>query len=119
MIVKALIRGGIPLVLLGGIAWVLHNQGSAQDARSTLFAGLIAGVVGAASVLYEVSGWSLAKQSAAHLLAMLATVYPLLLVSGWFRVASLGDALVVLLLFGLVGLVLWLVMFLLAKWRAR
>lgn len=46
---------------------------------------------------------------------MLLTVYPILLVSGWFTVASVLDALKIFLFFAFVGLVIWAVMLALAK----
>ncbi|MFJ7748885.1 hypothetical protein ACIQXM_02885 [Arthrobacter sp. NPDC097144] len=38
-------RGGIPLVLMSGIAVVLYAQGQAEAGRSTLCAALIFGVL--------------------------------------------------------------------------
>lgn len=72
----------------------------AAQSKGTLFAGLIAAVTIAAIPIYDISSWSLAKRSLVHFTAMLATVFPLLLASGWF---SVPVAIGVFLLFGVVG----------------
>ena len=104
----AVLRGGIVLVIMMGITLGMrHQQLDAFQVRSTFISGLIMAVVAASSVLYEVDGWSLRKQSLAHFVAMLCTVYPLLLCSGWFAVHGLLDAVKVLGVFLLAGAVLW------------
>lgn len=115
IIAKALLRGGIPFVIMGSIALMLHFQGKPSDAKGTFMASLIAFFVGAATVIYTIDHWSFTKQSGVHFLIMLLTVYPILLVSGWFTVASVLDALKIFLFFAFVGLVIWAVMLALAK----
>ena len=72
----------------------------AAQAKGTWIAGLIAAVTIAAIPIYDISSWSLTKRSAVHFLVMLVSVFPLLLISGWF---SAPVALGVFLLVGLVG----------------
>ncbi|MUV38828.1 hypothetical protein JNUCC1_02699 [Lentibacillus sp. JNUCC-1] len=115
LITKALLRGGIPLVIMSGIAFSLYLQGKYSDAKGTFMASLIAFFVGAATVIYNIDDWSFMKQSGVHFLIMLMTVYPVLLLSGWFEISSAMDAFKILLLFVSVGLVIWLVMYTLAK----
>lgn len=115
LITKALLRGGIPLIIMGIIALSLYYQGRYHDAKGTFIVSLIAFFVGAATVIYNIDRWSLAKQSVVHFLIMLITIYPILLVSGWFIVTSIRDALKIFIYFVLVGVLLWLVMFTLAK----
>lgn len=104
-LMQALIRGIGPLIVMSAISLLIKNQGKApQEVKGVFVAGLIMTVVAAASVLYEIEGWSFTKQLIVHHLAMLVTVYPLLLVSGWFRVKTWVDALIVLGIFYLVGL---------------
>lgn len=104
-LMQAFIRGIGPLIVMTAISLLMKNQGKApQEVKGVFVAGLIMTVVAAASVLYEIEGWSFTKQLIVHHLAMLVTVYPLLLVSGWFRVKTWLDALIVLGLFYLVGL---------------
>ncbi|WP_338093162.1 DUF3021 family protein [Salimicrobium jeotgali] len=115
LVINALLRGGIPFIIMVGIALLLNFQGKYSDAKSTFFASLIALFVGAATVIYNIDHWSLTKQSAIHFLIMLITVYPILLLSGWFTIVSVFDALKIFLFFVLVGAILWLVLFTLAK----
>jgi len=114
-IAKALIRGGIPFIIMGGIALLLYFQGKYSDAKGTFVASLIAFFVGAATVIYNIDDWSIAKQSSIHFLIMLGTVYPILLLSGWFTLSSPMDAFKIFILFVAVGAVAWFVMFTLAK----
>ncbi|MGN8647977.1 DUF3021 family protein [Gracilibacillus sp. HCP3S3_G5_1] len=114
MVINALLRGGIPFIIMSGIALLLNYQEKYSDAKSTFFASLIAFFVGATTVIYNIDHWSLTKQSVVHFLIMLITVYPILLLSGWFTIVSVFDALKVFLVFILVGVILWLVMFILA-----
>lgn len=104
-LMQAFIRGIGPLIVMTAISLLMKNQGKApQEVKGVFVAGLIMTVVAAASVLYEIEGWSFTKQLIVHHLAMLVTVYPLLLVSGWFRVKTWLDALIVLGIFYLVGI---------------
>jgi NADH:ubiquinone oxidoreductase subunit H len=59
-----------------------------------------------------VSRWPLRVQSAIHFAIMVGTVLPALLLSGWFPLANPTDYLIVLGIFLLVGLILWVVFFL-------
>lgn len=115
LIIKSILRGGIPFIIMQGIALLLYYQGQYKDAKSTFFSGLIAFIIGAATVIYNIDPWSLTKQSIVHFLIMLATIYPILLFSGWFAVSTFLDALKIFVIFALTGLVLWSIMFTLAK----
>ena len=105
--IQMLLRGLITFAIMGGIAWGLYADDKTTDGHYTLMAGLVATCLAAASVIYEVSAWSFKKQIAIHALAMLVTVYPILLVSGWYKVENIVDALVVLAIFAAVGAVLF------------
>ena len=72
----------------------------ATQSKGTLVAGLIAAVTIVAIPIYDINSWSLTKRSLAHFLVMIATVFPLLLFSGWF---TLPVAIGVFVLFGVVG----------------
>ena len=104
---QAVLRGGIPLVIMSGISVALYAQGEAEDRRGTLFAALVFGVVLAASVIYDVERWTLARQTVVHFAVMIVTVLPLLFVSGWFPTRTAVDYFVIVGTFLLVGLVLW------------
>lgn len=105
-IIQILLRGSITFAVMGGTAWGLYADGRAVDGHNTLMAGLMATCLAAASVIYEVEVWSFKKQAVIHFLAMVVTVYPILLTSGWYKVENVGDALMVFLQFVAVGAVL-------------
>ncbi|WP_240510234.1 DUF3021 family protein [Virgibacillus profundi] len=111
---KALLRGGIPFIIMSGIALLLYFQGKYSDAKGTFVVSLIAFFVGAASIIYNIEHWSLTKQSAVHFVIMLITIYPILLLSGWFTITSVFDAFKIFILFVFVGIILWSVLFTLA-----
>ncbi|WP_245183610.1 DUF3021 family protein [Lentibacillus salicampi] len=119
LFIQALLRGAIPLIIMGGIALSLYFQANYSDAKGTFTAGLITFFVGATTVIYNIDHWGFTKQSGIHFLIMLITVYPILLFSGWFTIASVFDAFKIFLLFLAVGAVLWLVLSTLAKFYSR
>ncbi|QQK81922.1 DUF3021 family protein [Salicibibacter cibi] len=100
---------------MGGIALLLYFQGRYFDAKGTFWASLIAFFVGAATVIYNIDHWSFTKRSGVHFSIMFITVYPILLLSGWFTISSTLDAFKIFLLFVSVGVVIWTVMSILAK----
>ncbi|MER2174946.1 MAG: DUF3021 family protein [Carnobacterium sp.] len=90
-------------------------QGSSSDARTFLLNGLIIMFLGIASVIYEINRWNFSKQIIVHYITMLLTVYPILLLSGYYPVSSFGDVLNVFLLFNKVGIMLFVATFIIAK----
>jgi len=105
---SAVIRGAIPLAIMSTISLIMRWQGEdADQVRSTFIVGLIITAVAAATVIYDIEGWSLRKQSVVHLAIMAVTVLPLLLLSGWFSLNSSTDYFGVVGVFLLVGLVTW------------
>lgn len=108
LIINALIRGGITFVIMTGIAISMkYKEMDPYQVKSTFIAGLISTAVAAATVIYEIEGWYLTKQSIVHFFIMLITVFPCLIVSGWFPLKTPLDYLKLLGIFMLVGLVLW------------
>lgn len=108
IIKQSVIRGAIPLVIMTAISISLHFQSTdPAQAKSTFISGLIISFVAAASVIYEIRQWTFLKQSMIHFLIMLVTVFPCLLLSGWFKLRTLIDYIVVLGVFLLSGLLLW------------
>ena len=92
-----LISGAVTGVIMVTLAFFIEDV---AQSNGTLFAGLIPAATIAAMPIYDINSWPLAKRSLVHFLAMLATVLPLLLFSGWFRVPL---AIGVFLLFGING----------------
>jgi hypothetical protein len=104
---RAALLAGIPLLIMTAIGIALLAQGKTSDGRSTLAVGVITAAVAGASVIYQVGGWSLRKQSLVHFAIMLGTVLPALLFSGWFALDSAWGYAGVLAAFLSAGLVLW------------
>lgn len=105
---KAFIRGIIPLTLMTTISLIMKAQGfDPYETKSCFIVGIISAAVSAATVIYEIEQWSLIKQTIVHFLTMLVTVFPCLLISGWFSLYTTFDYLKVFGFFVLVGLFLW------------
>lgn len=115
LLFKGILRGGIPFGIMSIIAVMLHFQGKTYQARSTFFVALIVLFVGLASVIYDINSLSLFERSIIHFLSMLITVYPILLVSGWFPLTNAKDALAIFLYFACFGAVIYTIMLTLAK----
>lgn len=105
-----ILRGLIAFAIMTGIALIMKSQGQdATQVRSTFFGGLIATVIAASSVLYDIKEWSLLKQSIAHAVLMLFTTLPILIFSGWFKLETLSDYLKLFGIYVIWGAVLWLI----------
>ena len=108
MIKKAIYRGMIPFVIMTSLAIFMRLQGTdIFQVKSTFLVAIIASSIASASVIYEIEKWSLFKQSIIHFIIMLFTVLPCLLFSGWYKLISIFDYLIVLGQFLLVGCFLW------------
>ncbi|BCB04042.1 DUF3021 family protein [Bacillus sp. KH172YL63] len=116
---KCLIRGVIPLIILGTASIWHAFLGSSAEANNTFVLALITFFLGLTSVLYEVQQWKWGKQILIHYLVMLVTVYPTLLLSGMYAVHSFRDALKVFFHFNQVELMLFIVTFLFSVWREK
>lgn len=100
--------GGIPLLVISGIAVALYFQQQYDDARSTVAAAVIVSAVLAASNLYLIRTWTLLRQSLVHFLLMVLTVLPALFLSGWFPTETPYDLAVIVGVFLIIGGFLWL-----------
>lgn len=108
MIKQAIIRGIIPFAIMTVISIIMNYQGiDSFQVRSTFIVGIIVAVVAATTVIYEIESWTIAKQSIVHFLIMLVTVFPCLLISGWFELNNFVDYLIVFGIFVAVGIVIW------------
>ena len=100
-ILSAAIRGAIPFIIMSIFSWIMKLQHiDDYSVKSTFITGLIITAVAATSVIYDVESWSLTRQSVAHFLIMLVTVYPCLVFSGWFQTKSILDLAKIFGLFG-------------------
>ena len=108
MLKKAIVRGIIPFVIMSAISILMNMQKiDPFQIRSTFLVGVIISVVASATVIYDIEKWSLLKQSIVHFIIMLLSVFPCLLISGWFDLNSTKDFFQVLGIFLLCGVFLW------------
>lgn len=109
---KSIIRGIIPFLIMTTLSIVMKCQGiDVFQVRSTFIVGLIITFLAATSVIYEYEKWSIRKQAIVHFLIMLGTVFPCLLISGWYELNNTLDYLKVFSNFLLTGVVLFCVMY--------
>lgn len=107
MVKQAIIKGAIPFVIMSILSLIMNTQNvDPFQVRSTFIVGIIITFVAAASVIYEIESWSFMKQLTVHFVIMLVTVYPCLLISGWFTLDNTVDYLKVLGIFMLTGAML-------------
>lgn len=106
LFLKGLKRGGIAFTILLILSLWARFQGASGLAN--FIYGIIFFFLGLTSVIYEIRQWSFLKQILAHYLAMLVTVFPTLLLSGFYPVDSYRDVMMVYLQFNKVGVMLFL-----------
>lgn len=94
-----------------GIGLLLLAEGDTANARSTFAVGVIIAAVSGASVIYQVERWSLPKQTLIHIALMAVTVFPAILLSGWFDLSTGVGWLLALGVFVLSGAALWTIFF--------
>ena len=105
---QATFRGIIPFVIMSALALIMTYQKiDPSQTKGTFLTGVIISIVAAASVIYDIEKWSLLKQSAIHFIVMILTIFPCLLISGWYELSSFTDYLKVFGIFLLCGCVFW------------
>lgn len=108
MLKNAIIRGIIPFSIMSVISIIMNMQKMDPfQVKSTFLVGVIISIIAAASVIYDIEGWSLLKQTIVHSIVMLFTLMPCLIISGWFELNSFKDYLKFLGIYLLNGIVLW------------
>lgn len=108
MLKQAILRGVIPFIIMSVISLIMYYQKiDFSQVKSTFIVGIIVAVVAAASVIYDIEKWSLFHRSIVHFLVMVITVFPCLLISGWFELKSITDYLKIFGIFLLCGIVFW------------
>ena len=113
-ILSAGIRGAIPFIIMSTLSGIMKSQHiDDYSVNSTFITGLIITAVAAASVIYDIKSWTLARQSIVHFLIMLVTVYPCLVFSGWFPTKSILDLVKIFGFFLIVGIILWTISYIL------
>ena len=114
LLLKGLYRGLIPFGIMLIISLSSKLQGLTADAKSYFYYGLIFFFLGLASVIYQINEWSFPKQIIIHYLVMLMTVFPTLLISGFYPLNSFNDLLQVYVQFNKAGIILFTVTYLIS-----
>src|SRR5699024_8890447 len=115
LLLKGLVRGGIPFIFLLIISLWNKLQGSVDTSNVFFFYGVIAFFLGLTSVIYQINHWKFYKQIIAHYGAMLITVFRTLLFSCFYPLNSFADLVNVYIEFNMAGIVLFFSTYLLFK----
>lgn len=115
LFLKGLVRGVIPFVFLLIISLWNKLHGTVEASIVFFFYGVIAFFLGLTSVIYQINQWNFSKQIIAHYGAMLITVFPTLLLSGFYPLNSFADLVKVYIEFNKAGIILFFSTYLLFK----
>ncbi|WP_051353742.1 DUF3021 family protein [Atopobium fossor] len=85
-------RGLITLGIMGCITYFSE----ATQQQSLMSATIISTAIAAASIIYDYDVWSVKKKIIVHTIMMLFTVYPALVISGWFDTSHWTGYLIIL-----------------------
>ncbi|TYR72514.1 DUF3021 domain-containing protein [Rossellomorea vietnamensis] len=107
LLLRGLVRGGIPFVILLILSLWNKSQGQTETSSVFFFYGLIAFFLGLTSIIYQINQWSFFKQILAHYTAMLITVFPTLLLSGFYPLSSFTDVIKIYFEFNITGVILF------------
>ncbi|WP_413787090.1 DUF3021 family protein [Rossellomorea sp. YZS02] len=119
LFLKGLIRGIILFAILILISLWNRFYGVVEYSNIFFFYSLIAFFLGVSSVVYEISQLSFLKRIFVHYIVMLFTVFPILLLSGFYQLNSFGDVIKVYFNFNEAGIFLFLSTFLIFKLREK
>ncbi|WP_062471963.1 DUF3021 family protein [Jeotgalibaca dankookensis] len=106
---RGLKRGFFLFSFMSVLSLMSYFTGAFSNSKALLFYGVILLFLGMASVIYEIRTWSFKKQIIVHYLIMLVTIFPTLLISGFFPVDSLNNLIDVFVRFNKTGLILFVV----------
>ncbi|AQS53620.1 hypothetical protein BW727_101253 [Jeotgalibaca dankookensis] len=116
---KGLKRGFLLFSFMSILAIIFYWFDMTNNAIAPLFYGFILLFLGLASIIYEIKKWSFKKQITIHYLIMLITIFPTLLVSGYFPLNSLQDLVRIFIRFNKTGLTLFAVTFIISYIRRK
>ncbi|MGD6969412.1 DUF3021 family protein [Rossellomorea vietnamensis] len=119
LLLKGLVRGGIPFVFLLILSLWNKYQGLTETSTVFFFYGLLALFLGLTSVIYQMHQWSFFKQILAHYAAMLLTVFPTLLLSGFYTLDSFTNVIKVYMEFNKAGIILFLITYFISTIRRK
>lgn len=101
---RFLLSGALTAVIMIAISLAINDP---AQAHSTRVVGVIVGVVIAAIPIYDIDSWSLLKRTIAHVIVMVVTVVPCLILSGWFDLSTTVGVLALLGTFVGAGVLGW------------
>ncbi|UTC75094.1 DUF3021 family protein [Treponema sp. OMZ 792] len=113
---SGLLRGGILLIIMGIGTYFTYKSGDLKQFRMMVAITIISASVSGFSALYDYDVWSVKKKITLHTIAMLCTVYPALLYSGWFDTSKISGYFIALASFAGVGIVLASIGYLVSKY---
>lgn len=116
VITNGIIRGGIPLIIMGIGTYFSYKSGDMAQFKMMVAVTIIAASLSGFSAIYDYDVWSVKKKISLHTLAMLCTVYPALLYSGWFDEFGWLGSVIALAMFAGVGVVLATTGYLVSKY---
>lgn len=115
MILQIVYRAIIPFTIMSLISLILLLQEKNYHAKGTLITSLIILILGLSSFIYEIHTINLKQKTVIHFIFMLITIYPILLLSGWFKLNIFLDYLKVFGIFISFGIIFWIIFLLISK----
>ncbi|MEY8644793.1 DUF3021 family protein [Staphylococcus arlettae] len=115
MILQIFYRAIIPFVVMSFISLILLLQEKNYQAKGTFITSLIILILGLSSFIYEINTLNLKQKTIVHFVLMLVTIYPILLLSGWFKLNVFLDYLKVFGIFISFGVAFWIIFLLISK----
>src|SRR5699024_1576064 len=119
IILQILYRAIIPFVVMSFISMILLLQEKNYQAKGTFITSLIILILGLSSFIYEIHTINLKQKTIIHFALMLVTIYPILLLNGWFKLNIFLDYLKVFGIFISFGIVFWIIFLLISKLTAK
>jgi Protein of unknown function (DUF3021) len=119
LFLRGLSRGAILFGVLLLISLWYKVQGQSDDSSAYFLYSIVFFFFGLASVIYQIEQWSFSKQIVAHYLAMLITVFPTMLLSGFYPVDSFKDVFNAYLQFNKAGITIFAISYFLSYFISR
>ena len=116
VIKSAIIRGGLILMFMGISLYFTQKTGDPKQTQSMIAATIIATSVAAFSTIYDYDVWSVKKKIMVHTLCMFLTVYPALIISGWFDTSQPSGYVIALASFITFGIIFASIGYLVSKY---
>mgnify|MGYP001248668489 CR=1 FL=1 len=115
MMLQIFYRAIIPFTVMSFISLILLLQEKNYQAKGTFITSLIILILGLSSFIYEINTLNLKQKTIVHFVLMLVTIYPILLLSGWFKLNVFLDYLKVFGIFIGFGVAFWIIFLLISK----